>query len=39
MTTAYWLQGGGCDGNTMSLLSSELPDVAELLKVGIAFAS
>ncbi len=32
MTTAYWLQGGGCGGDTMSLLSSELPDVAELLK-------
>ncbi len=27
----YWLQLGGCGGDTMSLLSSEAPDVTELL--------
>ncbi len=31
MTTTYWIQGGGCGGDTMSLLSSGLPDIAELL--------
>jgi len=28
--TAYWLQGGGCGGDTMSLLSSEFPNIIEL---------
>ena len=27
MTTVYWLQGGGCGGDTFSFLSSESPDV------------
>ncbi len=30
MKTAYWLQGGGCGGDTFSFLSSEFPDVVEL---------
>ena len=30
MSTVYWLQGGGCGGDTFSFLSSELPDVTEL---------
>ena len=29
--TVYWLQGGACGGDTMSLLSVESPDVIELL--------
>lgn len=32
MKTAYWLQGGGCGGDTFSLLGSEYPDVVELLQ-------
>lgn len=32
MTTAYWLQGGGCGGDTMSFLSSEFPNVIELFQ-------
>ena len=32
MSTVYWLQGGGCGGDTLSFLSCELPDVAELFK-------
>ncbi|MBM9512850.1 NADH:ubiquinone oxidoreductase [Desulfogranum marinum] len=31
MKTAYWLQGGGCGGDTFSFLSSEFPNVVELL--------
>ena len=27
MPTIYWLQGGGCGGDTYSLLSSDFPDV------------
>ncbi len=30
MTTAYWLQGGGCGGDTFSFLSSEFPNIVEL---------
>jgi hydrogenase small subunit len=30
MKTVYWLQGGGCGGDTYSLLSSDLPDVSAL---------
>ncbi len=29
--TLYWLQCGGCSGDTMSLLNSESPDLVELL--------
>ncbi|MCP3887963.1 MAG: hypothetical protein GY702_03690 [Desulfobulbaceae bacterium] len=32
MKTAYWLQGGGCGGDTYSFLSSEFPNVVELLR-------
>jgi len=32
MKTAYWLQGGGCGGDTMSFLSSEFPNVLELFR-------
>lgn len=28
--TLYWLQGGGCGGDTWSLFSSESPDIPEL---------
>ena len=31
--TLYWLQCGGCGGDTMSLLSAESPDVVELLEL------
>lgn len=31
MKTAYWLQAGGCGGDTFSFLSSEFPNVVELL--------
>jgi NiFe hydrogenase small subunit HydA len=30
--TAYWLQGGGCGGDTFSFLSSEYPNVVDLFK-------
>jgi hypothetical protein len=30
MTTVYWLQGGGCGGDTYSLLSSDFMDVSTL---------
>lgn len=30
--TLYWLQAGGCGGDTMSLLSLESPDFVELLQ-------
>ncbi|THB78322.1 MAG: NADH:ubiquinone oxidoreductase [Desulfobulbaceae bacterium] len=30
MVTAYWLQGGGCGGDTFSFLSSESPNVLDL---------
>ena len=33
MKTAYWLQGGGCGGDTFSFLSHEFPDVSELFRV------
>lgn len=29
--TLYWLQGGGCGGDSMALLSAESPDLFELL--------
>ena len=29
--TLYWLQGGGCGGDTWSLFSSESPDIPEFL--------
>ena len=32
MKTAYWLQGGGCGGDTFSFLSSEYPNVIELFR-------
>ncbi len=32
MKTAYWLQGGGCGGDTFSFLSSEFPDVIKLFR-------
>ena len=32
-TTLYWLQCGGCGGDTMSLLSAESPDLAEALSL------
>ncbi len=32
MTTLYWLQGGGCGGDTYSLLSSDFLDVNEIFK-------
>jgi len=32
LKTAYWLQGGGCGGDTFSFLSSEYPDVIELFR-------
>lgn len=38
MLTAYWLQGGGCGGDTFSFLSSESPNVLDLfdaLKVSL----
>jgi NiFe hydrogenase small subunit HydA len=35
-TTLYWLQAGGCGGDTMSLLNAETPDLAELFdRLGI----
>jgi hydrogenase small subunit len=30
--TVYWLQGGGCGGDTFSFLGSEFPDVIELFR-------
>lgn len=32
MTSIYWLQAGGCGGDTLSFLSCELPDFFELLR-------
>lgn len=32
-TTLYWLQGGGCGGDTWSLFSAESPDIPELLEL------
>lgn len=32
MKTAYWLQAGGCGGDTFSFLSSEYPNVVELFR-------
>lgn len=32
MPTLYWLQGGGCGGDTFSFLSSESPNVYELFQ-------
>ena len=29
----YWLQTGGCGGDTMSLLSAESPDLLEALEL------
>jgi hydrogenase small subunit len=39
-TTLYWVQGGGCGGDTMSLLSVEFPNIINLLqslKIEILF--
>ena len=33
MPTVYWLQGGGCGGDTFSFLSSESPNVLDLFHV------
>jgi NiFe hydrogenase small subunit HydA len=33
MLTVYWLQGGGCGGDTFSFLSAESPDVYALFHV------
>jgi len=30
MATLYWLQCGGCGGDTMSFLNSDSPDLVEL---------
>ncbi len=32
MKTVYWLQGGGCGGDTYSFLSSEFPNVIDLFR-------
>ncbi len=32
MTTVYWMQSGGCGGDTYSLLSSNVLDIDDLLK-------
>ena len=32
MKTAYWLQGGGCGGDTFSFLGSDYPDIIELFQ-------
>ncbi|MHB8867569.1 MAG: NADH-quinone oxidoreductase subunit B family protein [Thermoleophilia bacterium] len=32
MTTIHWVQGGGCGGDTMSLLSTETPNVVQLFQ-------
>jgi hydrogenase small subunit len=32
-STLYWLQGGGCGGDTWSLFSAESPDIPELLEL------
>lgn len=32
MPTLYWLQGGGCGGDTFSLLSTAFPNIFSLLK-------
>lgn len=32
-TTLYWLQCGGCGGDTMSLLNAESPDIVELFNL------
>ncbi|HKI47821.1 MAG TPA: NADH:ubiquinone oxidoreductase [Desulfobacteria bacterium] len=31
--TLYWIQGGGCGGDTWSFLNAESPDLAELLGI------
>lgn len=31
MANLLWLQGGGCSGNTISLLNAEEPSVVDLL--------
>ncbi len=31
--TLYWIQGGGCGGDTWSFLNAESPDLAELLDI------
>lgn len=30
--TLYWMQGGGCGGDSMALLNAETPDLIELLR-------
>jgi hydrogenase small subunit len=32
--TVYWMQNGGCGGDTFSLLNVESPDLAELIDLG-----
>jgi NiFe hydrogenase small subunit HydA len=32
LKTAYWLQGGGCGGDTFSFLGSEYPNIVELFR-------
>ena len=32
-TTLYWIQGGGCGGDTWSFLSAESPDLTELFNI------
>lgn len=34
MATLYWIQCGGCGGDSMSLLNAEAPDFAEFLAVN-----
>ena len=31
--TLYWIQGGGCGGDTWSFLSAESPDIYELFDI------
>ncbi|WP_291323498.1 NADH:ubiquinone oxidoreductase [Desulfonatronospira sp.] len=33
MKTVYWIQGGGCGGDSMSFLSHNFPDISELFRV------
>lgn len=32
MPALYWVQGGGCGGDTFSLLSAALPDISALFQ-------
>jgi len=33
-TSLYWIHGGGCGGDTMSLLNAESPDLLELIETA-----